>query len=380
MKVYADNGTTSFPKAPGVSAAIAGFLDGFPANVNRGGYATAYDVGMEVLKTRQLLCKLFGFDLPKNVVFTPGITYSLNMILRGFLRGGDHVITTSMEHNGLMRPLHDLSKIGVDYDIAAADIEGVLDPQAVERLIKPSTKMVVMTHASNVCGTLLPIGEIGKICNAHGIKFVLDSAQTAGYIPINMQYIDALCFAAHKGLLASPGLGGFLIKNDFTKLINPIITGGTGSASHDLQQPQNMPDKFEAGTMNIPAIIGLRTALEYILDTGILAIHGNTMELCAEFLQQIGDVDGVRIVGKKNTTERIGVVSLDFIGRDNSEISSILDEKFGIITRCGLHCSPMAHKTLGTYPQGTVRFSFSHFNTMGDIDYITRSIKWILNN
>ncbi|MCL2754047.1 MAG: aminotransferase class V-fold PLP-dependent enzyme [Defluviitaleaceae bacterium] len=380
MRVYADNSTTSFPKAKGVSAAMTSFLDATPANINRGSYTAAYDVGMDVLKVRQLLCQLFSFDQPKNVVFTPGITYSLNMILKGFLQNGDHVITSSMEHNGLMRPLHDLTKNGVTYDIIQANTEGIFDSKDIAKMIKHNTKMVVMTHASNVCGTLLPITEIGKICKEYDIKFVLDSAQTAGSLSINMEYIDALCFTAHKGLLASPGLGGFLIKSDFAKLVNPIITGGTGSASHELEHPTSMPDKFETGTLNIPAIIGLKTALEYILSFKQGELSGIKMSLTSEFLRQLENIKGLRIVGKKNTTERVAVVSLDFVDRDNSDVSTILDEKFGIMTRCGLHCSPMSHKTLGTYPQGTVRFSFSHFNTMEEIDYIVRSIKWILNN
>ena len=380
MRVYANNGATSFPKAPGSSVAMATLLDTMPANINRGSYSAAYDVGMDVLKTRQLLCQLFDFDQPKNVVFTSGATHSLNVILKGFLRPNDHVIISSMEHNGLMRPLHNLAKSGVQYDIAFTNNEGELAPQDVVKLIKPNTKMVVMTHASNVCGTLLPVEKIGKICKEHGIKFVLDTAQTAGSIPINMQHIDALCFTAHKCLLASPGLGGFLIKGDFAKLVNPIITGGTGSSSHELDHPSSMPDKFEAGTLNIPAIIGLKTALEYILSFKQGELSDIKMSLTSEFLRQLEGIKGFRVVGKRNVAERVAVVSLDFIDRDNSDVSTILDEKFGIMTRCGLHCSPMSHKTLGTYPQGTVRFSFSHFNTMEEVDYIVRSIKWILNN
>lgn len=380
-KIYVDNATTSFPKAPSVSDAIKAFLDCSPANINRGGYAAAYDVATTVAETRQMLCDFFGFDTPRNAVFTPSVTYSLNMILRGFLGRGDHIITTSMEHNGLMRPLHDLAKNGVKIDIAQCDSEGTLDPKDVKKLIEPETKAVVMTHASNVCGTILPIQEVSQICKTHGIKFILDAAQTAGSVRISMKEdIDALCFTAHKGLLSSPGLGGMLIKSDFAALINPIITGGTGSGSHNYAHPTKMPDKFEAGTPNTPAIIGLREALGYINRIGIDKIFAKEMELTQRFLTQISGFDGVNSIGKKSTVGRTATVSLDFKNHDNAEISAILDERFGIMTRCGLHCSPAAHKTLGTYPNGTVRFSFGYFNTIDDIDYITRSIKWILDN
>lgn len=377
-KVYADNSATSFPKAPGVSDAIKDFLDHVGCNINRGGYESSYNVAFEVLNTRKLLCEMFHFNEPRNVVFTPGITYSLNMILKGFLKEGDHVITTSMEHNGLMRPLHELSKNGVTYDLVKCGTDGSLDPKDVTELIKPNTKAVVMTHASNVCGTVLPIHDVSEICTKLGIKLIIDSAQTAGVVDIDMAYIDAVTFTCHKGLLASQGLGGFIVKNDFAKEIKPVIMGGTGSLSHEITQPDLLPDKFESGTMNIPAIIGLKKSLEYIKSVGTKEVFEKEIWLTEKFVSEISLIDDVSIIGKKDMIDRIAVISLDFKNKDNAEIAAALDSDYGIMTRCGLHCAPNAHKTLQTYPHGTVRFSFGHFNTADDIEYIIQSVKDVL--
>jgi len=377
-KVYADNSSTSFPKAPGVSDAIKDFIDNTGCNVNRGGYESSYNVALEILATRKLLCELFNFDNPRNVIFTPGITYSLNMILKGFLRGCDHVITTSMEHNGVMRPLHELSGKGVSYDIVPCNIDGSLNPADITKLINGKTKAVIMTHASNVCGTVLPIYDISEICAKHGIKLIVDSAQTAGILELDMTCIDALAFTCHKGLLGAQGLGGFLVKSDFAERIDPIITGGTGSKSHEFIQPSILPDKYESGTMNIPAIMGFKKSLEYIHHVGVKTIFEREMSCTEKFIYEMSKIKDIRIVGKNSLQDRIAVVSLDFINRDNADIASILDSDYGIMTRCGLHCAPIAHKTLQTYPQGTVRFSFGHFNTLEDIEYLVLSIKNIL--
>jgi len=378
-KVYADNSATSFPKAPGVSDAIKDFLDNVGCNVNRGGYESSYNAALEILATRKQFCKLFNFDEPRNVIFTPGITHSLNMILKGFLKDGDHIITTSMEHNSVMRPLHELTKTGVSYDIAECHSDGSLSAAAITKLISKNTKAVVMSHASNVCGTILPIYDISDICRKNGIKLIVDSAGTAGVLDLDMQQFDALAFTCHKGLLAAQGLGGFLIKSDLAEITLPIITGGTGSLSHDTVQPDFLPDKFESGTLNIPAIMGLKVALEYINKVGVGAIHKKEMNLAEKFLSEMSKISsGVRIVGKNGLSGRIAVISLDFMGRDNAEISSILDKDYGIMTRCGLHCAPMAHKTLQTYPEGTVRFSFGHFNTAEDVDYAVTAIREII--
>lgn len=374
-KIYADNSSTSFPKAPSVSDAIKDFIDNVGCNVNRGGYESSYNTALEILNTRQLLCELFNFNQPRNVIFTPGITYSLNMILKGFLKESDHVITTSMEHNGVMRPLHELSQKGVTYDIAQCQSDGTLCPAQIKTHINRKTKAVVMTHASNVCGTILPIYDIAEICAKHKIKLIVDSAQTAGALNIDMQGIDALAFTCHKGLLATQGLGGFLVKDDMAEKIDPIITGGTGSMSHEIIHPGTLPDKFEPGTMNIPAILGLQKALEYIKLVGVASIFKKEMQLAKKFLHEVSRINSIRIVGKQDVQGRIATISLDFTSRDNAEVAAILDQDHGIMTRCGMHCAPIAHKTLQTYPQGTVRFSFGHFNTPQEIEDILDALR-----
>jgi len=379
-RVYADNGSTSFPKAPGISDSIKAFLDDTGCNLGRSNHAGSYDVAAEILDTRQMLADMFGAQSPREVIFTPSVTYSLNMLLKGFLKNGDHAITTSMEHNAVMRPLHELAKAGVAYDCVPCAKDGSLNPDDVAAYIKKGTKVVVMTHASNVCGTVMPVQAVAEICERHDIKLIVDAAQTAGVLEIGTDSADALAFAGHKGLLGAQGLGGFVIKREFAEQLSPLITGGTGSLSHDIEHPNFLPDKFEAGTINIPAIIGLKRALEYIAQVGIKSIHDTEMRLAMEFISKLRGIGGAEIIGKEDVDGRIAVVSVDFPGRDNAEIAHRLDSEYGIITRCGLHCAPLAHKTLGTYPHGTVRFSFGHLNTEDEVDYIARTIKEILSS
>ncbi|MCL2028807.1 MAG: aminotransferase class V-fold PLP-dependent enzyme [Deltaproteobacteria bacterium] len=379
-KVYADNCSTSFPKAPGVSEAIKNFLDNTGCNVNRGGYADSYGAAMEILEVRQMLADMFQAESPQNVIFTPSLTYSLNMLLLGFLRKNDHVITTSMEHNAVMRPLRALFKNGVSYDLAPCDKNGLLNAADIIPLIRKETKAVVMLHASNVCGTIMPIEAAAEICKKNKLRLIVDAAQTAGILDIDAREIDALAFAGHKGLLGPQGLGGFIIKKDFADEVAPLITGGTGSLSSESEQPDFLPDKFESGTINIPAIFGLKKAIEYINSTGMKTIYAKETALISAFISKVRGIDGVDIIGREDAAERVPVVSLDFAGRDNAVVSAALDGSHGIMARCGLHCAPMAHKTLDTYPHGTVRFSFGHFNTMDDVEYVARSIKEILKS
>jgi cysteine desulfurase family protein len=379
-KVYTDNGSTSFPKAPGVSDAIKTFLDNTAYNINRGSYAGAYNVALEVLNTRQLLAEMFHTKNPQEIIFTPNATYSLNMLLHGFLKKGDHVITTSMEHNAVMRPLHALSKTGVTYSIVPCSKTGILNADDILPYIQKKTKAIIMLHASNVCGTIMPIEKVYKICKEHNIRLIIDAVQTAGILDIDSHKMDALVFTGHKSLLGPQGIGGFVIKKEFADEITPIITGGTGSLSHGFEQPSFLPDKFESGTLNLPAIIGLKKAIEYVTLTGIKTIFEHEIQLATAFISKTSNIAGVNLIGKQESSDRVAIVSLDFIGKDNASITSALDEQYGIMTRCGLHCAPLAHKTLGTYPHGTVRFSFGHFNTMDDVEYIVQSLKKILKN
>ena len=379
-KIYFDNGSTSFPKAPGVGDAIRDIIEHGAYNINRGGYEGAYEVADMVLTTREQLCRLFHFSESRNVVFTPSITYSLNYVIKGLLKPGDHVIVSSMEHNGMMRPLVQMAHQGVSFDAAQADRDGVLDPQKVEDLIRPNTRAVMMLHASNLCGTMLPIQQVGEICARHGLIFVVDTAQTAGVFPIDMEkmHIDALCFTGHKGLRGPQGVGGMLLRDELCSQMTPLISGGTGSRSDSEEVPDFMPDRFESGTMNLPGIAGLHRALTYLEEYGMENIARQELAICQRFIDGALTLPDTRVVGKLTTQDRAAIVSLDFQKMDNAEVSFLLDNQYGVMTRCGLHCAPRAHKSLGTFPQGTVRFSFSHHNTPEEVDTCIEGLRKIL--
>lgn len=378
--IYFDNGSTSWPKAPGVAGAMAELLENGAFNINRGNYTGAYEVEGLVLDTREQLARLFGAEDSRQVIFTPGITFSLNYFLKGFLKSGDHVLVTGLEHNAVMRPLEQMKRSGVSCDVVPTDEEGNLDVERLEEMIRPDTKAVVVTHASNVCGTVVPIREIGEVCRKNRLIFAVDTAQSAGTLPVDMREcgIDFLAFTGHKGLLGPQGIGGFLISKELDGQMEAYIAGGTGSQSDSLLQPANLPDKYESGTMNLPGIIGLHAALDYLERTGIAAIHEKKMELTAYFLERIKELPDVRIVGRKDTKNRVAVVSLDFQTVDNAVAAFTLEQEYGIMTRVGLHCAPTAHKSLHTFPQGTVRFAFSGTNTKEEIDLCVEGIKKLL--
>lgn len=379
-KIYFDNGSTSWPKAPGVQEAVSELLKNGAFNINRGNYAGAYEVESVVLETRDQLVQLFHGTDSRNVIFTPGITYSLNYFIKGFLKTGDHVLVSGLEHNAVMRPLEQMKLAGVDYDIVPVDEEGNLDPEDLRERIRINTKAVIMTHASNVCGTVVPIREIGSICKEYGLFFVVDTAQSAGTLPVDMQecQIDFLAFTAHKGLLGPQGIGGFLISERLDKKMEPYIAGGTGSQSDSLLMPDYLPDKYESGTMNLPGIIGLHASLDYIREQGLKAIHDKKMELTEYLLNEVKRIPQVRIVGRKDVQDRVAVVSLDFLTIDNAVAAFELEQECGVMTRVGLHCAPAAHQSLHTFPQGTVRFAFSASNTFSEIDRCVEGILKIL--
>lgn len=380
QEVYLDNGATSYPKAPGVGEAVKHFLDDIGSNVNRSGYAASLAAEEIVFETRERLCRLFNFGHPENVIFTLNVTQGLNFLLKGFLQPGDHCIVSSMEHNAVMRPLMQLKKRGVEFSRLQCDERGRLDPGDLYPLIKANTKAVIINHASNVCGTVLPVAEIGKICAERGLRFIVDTAQTAGILDIDFQKIraDALAFTGHKGLLGPQGTGGFLLSPELARTLEPLISGGTGSLSEQEEPPPYLPDKFEAGTLNLPGIFGLHAALAYIEKTGTGAIRKKELELAALLLEGLSVIGEARLVGLEGLENRTAVVSVDFPGYDNAEIAYLLDRDYGIKTRCGLHCAPAAHKTLGTFPRGTVRLSPGHFNTREEIEYTLSSIHKVL--
>jgi len=385
-KIYLDNAATSFPKPEEVPMAVYDYMTKLGTNVNRGGYATAYDTESVVFECRELIGALFHAPDYKNVVFTRNITESLNVVLKGLLHSGDHVIVSSMEHNAVMRPIRQLEKQGVSFTRAQCESDGSLKPEKLLSCLRPDTKAVVMTHASNVFGTMLPIQDVGAFCKENGLVFILDSAQTAGVFPIDMEkmHIDILCFTGHKGLLGPQGIGGFILRDELVMKIEPLISGGTGSLSNVETVPEFMPDRFEAGTPNLPGIFGLHAALNWLRKLGekslsaelfttehcfsaaLEKISEHEMHLTEEFLTLLEPLEKegkLKIIGKKDTEMRTGVVSIQTLTRELSDTAFQLDTRYGIMTRVGLHCAPSAHKTMGTYPTGTIRFSFGFANT-----------------
>ena len=379
-QVYCDNGSTSFPKAPGLGKAVGRHIDSNGYNISRGGYEKAYRLETDIIETREKICRLLSCKNPKNVIFTPGATIGLNMILKGLLHKGDHVVTTSMEHNAVVRPIVQLEKLGVSWSEAQCDKKGILNPECIKNLIRPETKLVLSIHGSNVSGSILPVENIGAICREKNIFFWIDASQTAGGAEVDFDQFcaDAIVFPGHKALMGPQGIGGIIISDEMANMTETLLSGGTGSISDKETMPEFLPDKFQPGTLNIPGIIGLKHSISFIEQEGLEGIIQHKNHITDAFIENICNMKGVELVGPGSDYERCSVVSLDFSGMDNAEAAFTLENEYGIMTRCGLHCAPHAHKTLGTFPQGTVRFSFGYFNTMEDICYVTDSIRKIL--
>jgi len=378
--IYFDNASTSHPKAPGVSDAVKSILDRGCFNINRGGYAGAYEVSNLVFETRGKLADFFGADSGRNVVFSGGITHSLNVALKGILRPGDRVVTTPMEHNSVIRPLFQLEKQGVEVVMVRCGADGMPDMDDFASKITKATRLVTVSHASNVCGTIAPVAAIGNLCRERGALLLVDSAQTAGVIPISMRgdSIDILAFTAHKGLLSMQGLGGLVLSQQIADDMIPLLAGGTGSFTHIAEMPMELPDRLEAGTLNLPGIAAVSAALDYINKLGISEIYKREMRLISRLQNEAAKLEGVRIMGPENLSDKTAIAALDFRGMDNAQVSARLDNDFGIMTRCGLHCAPNAHKTLGTFPNGLLRCSLGHMNTDAQVDEFIMAIKSII--
>lgn len=367
--IYFDHAATSYPKPDTVCESMMDYMKNNGSNVNRSSYQRAGSAEDVLFDTRERLNTMFHGEDCKNVIFTANITTSLNYLIKGLLHSGDHVLVSSMEHNAVMRPLVQMTAQGIELDRIPCSITGELNLSALPSLVRPKTKAVIVTHASNVCGTMLPLEAIGQFCQEHGLYFIVDSAQTAGVFPIDMQsmHIDALAFTGHKGLLGPQGIGGFLLKEPMIDQIEPLISGGTGSISHTENIPSFMPDRFEPGTPNIPGIYGLNAALKYIDNTGISVIRQKELELTEFFLHELKKNKHIAIIGKDTIVNRAPVVSIQIAELDMADVAYRLDADYHIQTRVGLHCAPSAHKTLGTYPAGTIRFSFGHRNTLEEV-------------
>ncbi|MFW5786995.1 MAG: aminotransferase class V-fold PLP-dependent enzyme, partial [Halanaerobiales bacterium] len=360
-EVYLDNAATSRQKPEKVKKAIMNYFTKIGCSPGRGGYECSLQAGRIILEARSLLADFFNVTDTKRLIFTANVTHSLNYTIKGLLDKGDHVITTSMEHNSILRPLHSLEEndiINVDYICCSQ--KGVLDPNKVRNKINENTKMIVLTHASNVTGTIMPVSEIASIVkNKDDIFFVLDTAQSAGVYNIDFQELnlDILAFTGHKGLYGPPGTGGFAVSKKAADKMKPLIEGGTGSISDKEFQPDFLPDKFESGTMNTPGIAGLKAGVEFIVDKGLDKIRNHELELAQKFIEGLKSIPEIKIYGPANIKKQAPTISIAIEGKDLGEMSCVLDEKYGIMTRSGLHCAPYAHQTIGSFPQGTLRFS-----------------------
>ena len=377
-KVYLDNAATTSKKPEGVKNAILNYYENIGCSPGRGGYEDSIKAGRIILEARSKIANLFNVNNPEQIIFTHNITHSLNIGLKGILKNNDHVITTTMEHNSVLRPLHSLEEKGiieVDYVQCAED--GSLDPEKIRKYIKNNTKLIVITYASNVTGTLMPVKEISKIADENDLYFILDTAQAAGLYDIDFQDLktDILAFTGHKGLMGPPGTGGFAVSKKIAKNMDSLIEGGTGSISDKEYQPDFLPDKFESGTMNTPGIAGLKAGVEFIEKTGLKKIRKHELKLSKKFIQGLKSNNKVKIFGPVDHKKQTPTISIQYDKNDLGEMSYKLDEKYGIMTRSGLHCAPLAHKTINSFPEGTLRFSIGYFNTEEEIKYTLDKLK-----
>lgn len=367
MMIYLDNAATSFPKAPGVSERMRYYLDCVGASVNRGVYAPAQEAELETLGLREKLCAFFHHPEPVRVLLTAGATAALNLAIKGSLHPGSRVLVSAMEHNAVMRPL---VQLGADFTRVPCDAAGRLDLDALERALRERPEMLILNHASNVSGTVQDAKTAGKLCKQYDVPFVLDAAQSAGHVPVDFAEfsLSALAVPAHKGLLGPQGIGALLVTQAFAAQLSPLIAGGTGSMSDSEELPPYLPDRFESGTPNLPGIYGWSASMDYVNKIGLSSLRAHELALTKRFLDGLRRLPHLRLAGTWEPDARVGVISVDFLTMDNAEAADRLEREFGILTRCGLHCAPSAHKTLGTFPQGTVRFSLGYRTTPEDVD------------
>lgn len=372
--IYLDNAATTRPKPPGVAEAVTAAMNAY-GNCGRGVHDDALSAARTVYGVRQKLADLFGCPRADHVVFTQNSTQALNIAISGLLAVGDHVISTDLEHNSVLRPLYRLREQGAAVDFVPADTAGSIDYEDFEKLLRPNTRAVVCTHASNLTGDMLDIKRIGDFAHRHGLLFILDASQTAGVFPIDMerQHIDVVCFTGHKSLLGPQGTGGLCVREGVE--IRPFAVGGTGVQSYLEAQPTEYPTRLEAGTLNSHGIAGLGAALEFITQTGMDVIRAHETALARRFYEAVRDVPGVMVYGDHTAPERAPVVTLNIGDVDSSEVSDELAERFGIATRPGAHCAPRLHRALGTEDQGAVRFSWSYFNTEVETDAAAEAVR-----
>lgn len=359
------------------------FLTEVGANPGRSAHSRSIEAARIVYGAREAVAELFGVADPSRVVFTLNLTEGLNLALQGLLKPGDHVITSGLEHNAVMRPLRALEAKGVDVTVAEHTAEGVLDLAQVEGAIRPQTKLIVMNHASNVSGMLQDISSVGEIARAHGLLFLVDTAQTAGCVPIEMEanHIDLLAFTGHKSMMGPPGTGGLVIgpRVDLQRF-EPLVRGGTGSRSESEEQPAFLPDRYESGTPNAVGLAGLAAGVRWVLTRKVEAIRDHEVKLTARLLEGLREVSGLVVSGGGEAVDRTPTVSWQLPGLPASEAGLCLDEDHGVLCRVGLHCAPAAHRTLGTYPEGSVRLSIGPLVEIADIDHALAAIHALARN
>ncbi|NLJ58200.1 MAG: aminotransferase class V-fold PLP-dependent enzyme [Tissierellia bacterium] len=377
--IYLDNAATSFPKPKSVYKSVMEAMTRYGANPGRGSHAMAIEGARVIYETRELIAELFNLEDPMNVIFTFNATDSLNLAIKGILKTGDHVITTEMEHNSVLRPIKELEKFGVENTIVKCMNDGSVNLTDLEGAIRDNTKLIVTTHASNLTGTIFPAEEIGKICKKHGLLYLLDASQSAGLLKIDFKKynIDFLAAPGHKGLLGPQGTG-ILVINSSVEL-KQLKEGGTGSLSTSLEHPDFYPDKLEAGTHNLPGIAGLNSGVKYILDRGLESIYSHEKKLLDIFIKEIKKNPKIEIYGPESIDHRIGVLPINVKGLDSSDVAFILDTEYSIAVRPGLHCAPLAHKAIATDKIGAVRFGVGPFNKRKDIMTAVEALNEISN-
>ncbi len=367
-QIYLDNAATTYPKPEEVYKAVDLTLRSIGVAPGRGGHARSMEAARVVFRTRELLADLLGIGDSSRIIFTHSATEAINLAIKGAIKPGDHVVTTTMEHNSMARPLHNAASSGAEITWVQADADGYVTRAQIEAALRPETKMVAMTHCSNVTGSVNPVEEIGPLLRSRGILFLVDGAQSCGCYPIDISTMCIDLFAApgHKGLYGPPGTGFLYVAPGID--LHPLIHGGTGSGSSELNQPQTLPERHESGTMNTPAIAGLLAGVEFVAQRGIDSIHAYEMDLLERLEKGICGIQGVTVYNAASKKPKCAVTSLTMEKKDSATIGFLLEHEYGISVRVGLHCAPLAHKTIGTYPEGTVRISPALFNTASDID------------
>ena len=375
--IYMDNAATSFPKPASVYEAVDYFNRHLGGNPGRGSHQATLRAGTVVLEARENLAQLFNIADSAQIAFTLNVTDALNTALKGILRPGDHVVSTSMEHNSVARPLYRLAQEGVEWTAVPCAADGSLDPENIRQAIRPNTRMICMLHASNLTGTIMPVKEVGKIAREHEVLFLLDAAQTAGILPVDVieQNIDLLAFTGHKALMGPQGTGGLYVRPGL--YVRTLKEGGTGALSEHLEHPDFMPDHLESGTPNTPGIAGLLAGVRFVMETGLEAIRQRELQTTRLLMDGLADVSGITLYGPADIHLRTAVIPFNIAGIDCGELSLHLDHEFGIITRAGLHCAPLAHRTIGTLEAGACRISPGFFTTEREVEAVIRAVAQI---